>query len=264
MPDPVNPSKFRVSGPTLPAATNHSTQPIYEMSVANCRKLDDLATTQYAIPSIVLMENASIGLCHHAIEMLKHARTPNVFNNILIATGPGNNAGDGFALARHLSNLGFAPVVVMTVDPKTIIGDAKINLDIITKMSITMIDAQDYLAGEPTIPGLIVDALFGTGLTRPITGIAATLINHINASKDAGALVLAVDVPSGLDAQTGEPVGEAVIIADRTVTFAALKDGYRSIEAQPNLGEVFVAPIGVPTELLESLGNRVHLPRDRT
>lgn len=210
------------------------------------------------------MENAAIGLCHHAIEMLKDARTPNVFDNVLIAAGPGNNAGDGFALARHLSNLGFAPTVMMTAQPETITGDAKINLDIITKMNITMIDAQDYLGREPTSTGLIVDALFGTGLTRPIVGIAATLINQINAAKDAGALVLAVDVPSGLNAQTGEPMGDAVIIADRTVTFAALKDGYRSIEAQPYLGDIFVASIGVPTELLKSLGRRVHHPLDRS
>ena len=268
MPDPTNPSSpppFRVSGPTSHAPT-HPKAPIYEMSVATSRQVDKLATTQYGIPSIILMENAAIGLCHHALDMLKSARS----QTILIAAGPGNNAGDGFALARHLHNQGYRPTIAMTTPPESITGDAKINLDIITKMNLPTIDAQTYLESDPPQPGLIIDALFGTGLTRPIEGVAVALIARINTWKNVGSQILAVDVPSGLNAQTGEPTGEpigdpstGVIHADRTVTFAALKEGYRSIEAQPHLGEVVVAPIGVPTELLKSLGTRVHHPRDR-
>ncbi len=208
------------------------------------------------------MENAAIGLCTHAIDMLESARS----HDILIAAGPGNNAGDGFAAARHLHNLGYRPTIVMTSPPDRITGDAKINLDIITKMNLPMIDARRCLADPPPPPGLIIDALFGTGLTRPIKGVAQQLITHINAAQNAGTLVLAVDVPSGLNAQTGEPMGDpstAVIHADRTITFAALKDGYRNFNAQPHLGEVHIAPIGVPIELLKSLGRRVHHPHDR-
>ncbi len=212
------------------------------------------------------MENAAIGLCHHALDMLESARS----QTILIAAGPGNNAGDGFALARHLHNQGYRPTIAMTTPPESITGDAKVNLDIITKMNLPTIDARTYLESDPPQPGLIIDALFGTGLTRPIEGVALALIARINTWKNVGSQILAVDVPSGLNAQTGEPTGEpigdpstGVIHADRTVTFAALKEGYRSIEAQPHLGEVVVAPIGVPTELLESLGTRVHHPRDR-
>ena len=205
------------------------------------------------------MENAAIGLCTHAIDMLESARS----HDILIAAGPGNNAGDGFAAARHLHNLDYRPTIVMTSPPDRITGDAKINLDIITKMNLPMIDARRCLADPPPTPGLIIDALFGTGLTRPIEGLASTLIAQINTWKKAGSLVLAVDVPSGLNAQTGGPMGDAVIHADRTVTFAALKDGYRNFNAQPHLGEVHIAPIGVPIELLKSLGRRVHHPHDR-
>lgn len=241
-------------------------QPIYEMSVANCRLLDQRAANEFGIPSIVLMENAAIALCTHALHMLKTSRN----QSILIACGPGNNAGDGFALARHLHNQSLSPTIIMTAPRSAITGDAKINLDIITKMGITIIAADEYLQAQnnqntnstpPLIPGLIIDALFGTGLTRPITGTPADLINHINTQRSQGALVLAVDVPSGLNAQTGSPIGDAVITADRTVTFAALKEGYRSIEAQPYLGETHTANIGLPISLLESLGTPVHPPQ---
>lgn len=240
-------------------------QPIYEMSVANCRLIDQRAVNEFGIPSIVLMENAAIALCTHALHMLKTTRN----QSILIACGPGNNAGDGFALARHLHNQSLSPTVVMTSSPTLITGDAKINLDIITKMGITIVAADNYLQAQNNqnnstpglIPGLIIDALFGTGLTRPITGTPADLINHINTQRSQGSLVLAVDVPSGLNAQTGSPIGDAVIAADRTVTFAALKEGYRSIEAQPYLGETHTANIGLPKSLLKSLGTPVHPPQ---
>lgn len=237
----------------------HPDQPIYEMSVENCRRLDELATTNFGIPSIVLMENAAIGLCKHAQEMLEAARS----QIIIICTGPGNNAGDGFALARHLHTLGYSPTVVLATPADDIQGDAKINLDIILKMKIEIIGAEDYLQSNPKAPGLIVDALFGTGLTRAISGVAEELVHHMNACKKVGALILAVDVPSGLNAQTGMPMGDAVIIADRTVTFAAIKDGYRSIDAQFYLGELHLASIGVPTSLLELLGTPLQQPQDR-
>lgn len=237
----------------------HPDQPIYEMSVENCRRLDELATTDFGIPSIVLMENAAIGLCQHAQEMLEAARS----QKIVIYTGPGNNAGDGFALARHLHALGYPLTVVLATPANAIQGDAKTNLDIIQRMEIEIISAEDYLQSNPKAPGLIVDALFGTGLTRAICGVAEELVQHMNACKKAGALILAVDVPSGLNAQTGMPMGDAVIFADRTVTLAALKDGFNLIEAQPILGDLFIAPIGIPSSLLESFGREVQHPQDR-
>lgn len=260
----TTPDNFKAQGPERAQSTSLLANPIYEISVANSRKLDELATTQYAIPSIVLMENAAIGLCNHAIQMLQTTRS----QDILIATGPGNNAGDGFAGARHLANLGFSPTIILTNPPNKFIGDAKINLDIITKMNLHMIDAEHYLNIPQPFQGLIIDALFGTGLTRPIVGLAAKLITYINKCKQAGSQVLAVDVPSGLNAQTGEPIGDpnthTIICATRTVTFAAIKEGYRNIESQPFLGDVHIAPIGIPTQLLDQLATKVHHPHDRS
>ncbi len=260
-PQPNQPP-FRAQEPSSRPANHpaeHPAPPIYEISVPNARLLDQRATTEFGIPSIILMENAAVGLCHHALDMLKSTRS----QTILIAAGPGNNAGDGFALARHLHTLDHHPTIAMTHPPEHYTGDAKINLDIITKMNLPMTDAQSFLESDHPAPGLIIDALFGTGLTRPITGIAAALITQLNHWKTQGSQILAVDVPSGLNAQTGEPIGEAVIHATRTITFAALKEGYRSIEAQPYLGQVHIAPIGIPIELLNTLAHRVHHPHDR-
>ena len=228
------------------------------MSVERCRTLDRLAADEFGIPSIVLMENAAIGLKTHALEMLCDARS----QEIVICCGPGNNAGDGFALARHLHNQGLHPTVITSTRPDALGGDALTNFQIITKMGITIIDARAYLdASDNPAPGLIVDALFGTGLTRGVEGISSALIARINRLHQAGSLVLAVDIPSGFDARLGSPIGEQVVHADRTITFAALKDGFRSIDAQAYLGEVHVVDIGVPRALLETLGTRVQPPQ---
>lgn len=260
--DQSNPTNFRASGPAPEPDSLPGERPIYEMSVESCRELDHLATTELGIPSIVLMENAAIALANHAVSMLEDARS----SSILIATGSGNNAGDGFAAARHLTNQGYHPTMIATASGDQISGDAKVNLDIITKMNLKIIPASTYLdqltKSPAPPPGLIIDAIFGTGLSRPITGIANELIAHINAAKQAGALILAVDVPSGLDAQTGLALGESIVISDQTITFAALKDGYRAFEAQQYLGKVTVAPIGIPEQLLARLGRPVQLPPD--
>jgi hydroxyethylthiazole kinase-like uncharacterized protein yjeF len=236
-----------------------ASRPTYEISVENARELDRLAVEQFGIPSIVLMENAAIALREHALSMLKDARN----RSIIIFAGPGNNAGDGFALARHLANHTLAPTIVTTHPQSHYAGDAKTNLDIITKMNLQIIDARSFLGQPHPPPGLIIDALFGTGLARPITGIASQLIAQISASKEAGAQVLAVDVPSGLNAQTGNPMGESIVIADRTVTFAALKEGLSSIEAQPYTGEIHIAPISIPHQLLNQIGHRLNHPLDK-
>ena len=158
--------------------------------------------------------------------------------------------------------------IVLTRDPDDYKGDAKANLDIITKMGLPRLSPDDFLAAPPTDPpALIIDALFGTGLSRPVEGQAASLIGWINhtRAKHAGALqVLAADIPSGLDATSGEPLSESVIRADRTVTFAALKPGLSAVQAQPFVGETHIAPIGAPRQLLDQLATRITPPTDPT
>ncbi len=233
---------------------------MYELSVENARELDRRAVEEYGMDSIVLMENAAIGLWKHAMQMLDGIPDPRV----LICCGPGNNGGDGFALARHLHNSRIPVRIVCTHDAQTYSGDAAKNLRIIERMGIETVRIQDLLTqpANDAAP-LMLDALFGTGLSRPIEGEASELISWINRARvRSGSRVLAVDAPSGLDAQTGRPLNHCVIKADRTVTFAGIKPGMSRVEALEYLGDVHVVPIGVPIELLEALGTRIE-PKSR-
>ncbi len=229
--------------------------PIYELTVAAVRELDRRATADYGIPSILLMENAARNLRDHALDLLARARRPDA----LIFCGPGNNGGDGLALARHLALLGVpVSIVPPTLSPGSVSpspeSDTGINLTIAKHIGLPFLNPEDPSQLPDTPPGLIVDALFGTGLTRPIRGETADLVAWVNTQHDLGSRVLAVDVPSGLNADTGIPLGDACIRADRTVTLAAVKPGLTRLEAQPFVGDLVVADIGAPVSLLAELG----------
>jgi hydroxyethylthiazole kinase-like uncharacterized protein yjeF len=201
--------------------------------------LDRLAIEDYGIPSIVLMENAAVHLAAAARRMM-----PPRNGTVILYCGPGNNGGDGFALARHLHNSGARVQVVLAAPAQRYTGDAATNLDIIRAMGI------DIRRRPPTArPDLIVDALLGTGLDRPVGEPIAGFIRMINRARSR---VLAVDIPSGLDADSGKPLGIAVR-ADVTVTMAGRKRGFTRAPAREFLGRVIVADIGVPRELAERL-----------
>jgi|GEM_PF-567361 len=230
------------------------------------RRVDQLAVDRYGIPSIVLMENAAIGLRERSLAMLHGLG----LDRVVILAGPGNNGGDGLALARHLHNAGAETLVLLAADPDRIAargGDAAINLAIVQKMRIET-GRLDRSAGAELLersasgPVLIVDALLGTGLRDAPTGVIRDAILHVNRLRAPRIGVLAVDIPSGLDCDTGEPAGGGpAIIADTTVTFVALKPGMLRLEAQRWTGDVSVAEIGVPRELVEELGE--HMPDTR-
>ncbi|MFG0246279.1 MAG: NAD(P)H-hydrate epimerase [Phycisphaerales bacterium JB052] len=251
--------RYRAHGPESPT-TVPCTPPRYELSVEQARELDAQAVNRYGIPSVVLMENAAIGLHRHAMQILASMANPSV----LICCGPGNNGGDGFALARHLHNTLVPTQVVCSHHFEQHTGDAAINLGIIRRMGIECLDARRFLDNNADeSPSLLVDALFGTGLTRPVDGVAGELIEWMNTTRSSDhTKVLSVDLPSGLDAQSGEPLGERVVRAYRTVTFAGYKPGMARVEALEYLGETFVASIGAPIELLQSLGTPIE-PRHR-
>lgn len=227
--------------------------PVYELTLEAVRELDRRAVEDFGIPGLVLMENAARGLREHALEMLADARN----DACVILCGPGNNGGDGFALARHLDSFGVPVTVVTLGDGSGVRGDAAVNLGAIRRMSVPVRTSADFLdeqgSGQGT-PGLVVDALFGTGLTRPPEGDAAGLIRWAAGVRGRGARVLSIDVPSGLDAARGEPLGEVCVHADRTVTLAAVKPGLTRLEAQTFVGELAVADIGAPVSLLAELG----------
>ena len=219
------------------------------------RAVDKAAMEDYAIPGIILMENASLALADEALDILERAEAAEP--KILIITGSGNNGGDGWALARHLHNAGFDPVIAPIRDPAPD-TDAGVNCAICRKIGIREIPI-DQLDGFRNAD-LIVDAIFGTGLDREVTGQAADIINWINHAKRP---VLSVDVPSGLDCDTGRPLGVAVK-ATCTVTFVGLKSGFLEIDAQEHIGDVVVASIGAPIELTRRFGRPLSsLPPDK-
>lgn len=230
--------------------------PILLLDRAGSRRVDEIALSRYGIPSIVLMENAARAVAQTAMDMLDDISG----RGVVILCGPGNNGGDGFAAARHLHNMGADVGIVMSSPRDRHHGDAAINLEIAVRMGLTAVRADPAAparaAGDLAArlgASLIIDALLGTGLDRPVGEPFAALIQWADERRKRGALVLAVDTPSGLDVDTGSPLGVAVR-ADTTVTFAGLKRGFTELAAQEYVGEVVVADIGVPRQLIEELG----------
>lgn len=208
---------------------------------AQVREVDRRSVEDYHIPGIVLMENAARGAADVATEML--GGDP-VGRAVLILCGGGNNGGDGLAVARHLHNRGANVTIALTVDPEKYAGDAVTNWQIVSAMGLDITDAAPALI-ERSAAALIVDAVFGTGLTQAPRDPYPALAAAVNAR---GVPVLSVDIPSGLDCDAGVPSG-ACIAATRTVTFVAEKIGFGTPAARRWLGEVTVADIGCPIEL---------------
>ena len=205
------------------------------------REIDRVAIEEYGIPGVVLMENAGRGAADIAVEMLDGKADALVS----IVCGSGNNAGDGFVIARHLHNRGIGVVVRLLAPREKIGGDALVNLEIIEKMKL---DIRHATPDELTFDDvdLIVDAMLGTGLQGEVREPYTSAICAVNAAKRP---VLCVDMPSGLDADTGAVLGEAVC-ANRTATFAASKIGFTLCDGPTMAGDVTVVDIGVPRELL--------------
>ena len=219
-------------------------QPSVAFTRAQVREIDRRAAEQYHIPGIVLMENAARSALPIASRMMADHRLAHAF----ILCGGGNNGGDGLAIARHLHNQGFQVTLSLSTDPAGYKGDALINWRIVQAMG---------LPTERTEPGriekirkaLIVDAIFGTGLSAPPREPFGQIVAAIEAS---GCPVLAIDLPSGLDSDTGEPLGPCVV-ADGTVTFVGWKTGFLKGDASRFLGEVHIGDIGCPRELIEQI-----------
>ncbi len=217
------------------------------LSRSQVRDVDRRAIEDYNMPGLLLMENAGRG----AALVLESA---GIAGPILICAGKGNNGGDGFVMARHLENHGHDVRVLLFCDPDTLQGDAKLNYQILkaagTPLEIWGTDFEKRRLSETLNEAdWIVDALLGTGTHGEIREPFATIIAAINQST---AKVFAVDLPSGMDCDTGQALG-VCIQADLTATFVARKIGFKSPEATKRTGEVCVVEIGVPNRVLADL-----------
>jgi hydroxyethylthiazole kinase-like uncharacterized protein yjeF len=218
------------------------------LTIQQIRELDILAIEHVGIPGIVLMENAARNVAEFVYGTLLNPRQ----SRVLVLCGVGNNGGDGFAVARQLRNAGVQVAVALAAPREKSRGDAALNLAIYQRMEGLLIDAFEPNAleevrrqAEPA--DVIVDALLGTGSQGAPRGVIAELIRLANAPRRARRV--AIDIPSGLDADTGE-VHEPCFRADATVTFVAAKAGFSKPAARGVLGRVIVADIGTPRELV--------------
>jgi hydroxyethylthiazole kinase-like uncharacterized protein yjeF len=219
------------------------------LTAAQMQRIDRLTTERYGVPSLTLMENAGRGF----VEFLKERFSPLGDHRIVILCGRGNNGGDGMVVARLLREQGLKPRVLLLADPNGLKGDAAVNWGRLEASGAPEV-IEDPAAWQRLKPGLqdatlLVDALFGTGLSKPIEGFLAEVILDIN-STFSQTRVVAVDLPSGVSADTGELIGECVR-ADASVTFTAPKVAHVFPPACERVGEWVVKAIGTPTEALE-------------
>jgi hydroxyethylthiazole kinase-like uncharacterized protein yjeF len=229
------------------------------LSAESMREVDRTAIEDLGIPSMVLMENAAIGVVDAIGEMYEEAESAVLF------CGPGNNGGDGLAIARHLAVRGYE-VRIFLMTERALRGDAEVQLGICRRQGLHI---QDIESEEDLVEALeharesdvIVDALFGTGLARPLEGLYAELVEELN---DLDVPRVAVDLPSGLNGSRSTPLGPHVQ-ADLTVTFAAPKIAHVFPPASEAVGELVVADLGIPPELVDEVeeeGGALYLLRE--
>lgn len=222
------------------------------LTAEEMRSLDRKTIEEVGIPGIVLMERAAQGCVEVILESLDENSDPLIY----VFCGKGNNGGDGLAIARYLAEEGLNVEIVGMIPPDEYKGDAAINAGICQYYRIpwTVIGkAEDLYALNP--PDIIIDALFGTGFQGKLEGLPLAVVEYIN---QTDAFVLSVDIPSGLNADSPLVKGEAVV-ADITVTMAAPKRAHLFYPARSHVGELKIAPIGIPLKIMMDPQYRVSL-----
>jgi len=216
------------------------------LTAAQMQAVDRRTIDEIGIPGVVLMENAGRGVATEIVQRYSTTGSPCA----LIIAGKGNNGGDGYVVARHLLNKGWHVKTLVLAERDAIRGDAALNLAALENCGgqVAFVSDSETLksalasAGKATV---LVDAIFGTGLTKPAHGLYLKAIEWVN---QQAAPVVAVDIPSGIDASTGRILGVAVN-ASLTVTFAFAKVGLVSYPGAALVGELVVVDIGIPEQI---------------
>jgi NAD(P)H-hydrate epimerase len=226
---------------------------------AEMQQLDRIAIDRYGIPGIVLMENAGHGTISFMEDLLGSLQG----TTVVIFIGPGNNGGDGLVIARRIHQRGGHPFIIFSLPPERLKGDAATNAVIVDNLKLPSIVLPDPFAAKNIVDAIIdrhckypvsclVDALFGTGLVRDITGHMAEIIHLINSlGREYEWPVLAVDLPSGRDADTGRILG-AAIDADLTATYGLAKPAH-FLHGGAGLGRLHIVDIGIPGAALQQV-----------
>ncbi|MGE0812014.1 MAG: NAD(P)H-hydrate dehydratase [Vicinamibacterales bacterium] len=231
--------------------------PLRVLNARQMRAVDRRTIDEVGVPSIVLMENAG----RQVVAALDSLVDDLAARRVAVLCGTGNNGGDGFVVARALHQRGLDPAVFLVGVASAVAGDARVNLDILARLGVTLVEIADAAAWElhgshVTGADLVVDALVGTGLNRALSGLHETIVADINGS---AASVVAIDLPSGLSADKADPLGPSVH-ADITVTLAAPKVPLVLPPGEHTAGDVVIGDIGVPAFVIdEADGPRLFL-----
>lgn len=218
---------------------------------AEMREVDRLSTERAGISSLTLMENAGKSVADFIAAQFKN------FEDIpvVVFCGKGNNGGDGLVIARHLQKLGATVSVFLFAETSELTGDAAKNLKRLKSIEVLAVggfDTWEKPRWDEGKPGIVVDAVLGTGIRGEVTGLLRTAIEAIN-ERPASVFAVSVDIPSGLDSDTGEVHG-ASVRADFTVSFTAPKTGMFLGESPRYVGQLIIREIGSPPEIIEEIG----------
>jgi NAD(P)H-hydrate epimerase len=220
------------------------------LNAEQMREADRRTIQEIGIASLVLMENAG----RQVVAAIESLYSDLAERRIAVVCGKGNNGGDGFVVARTLQQRGFDVSVFVIGRHTEVTADARVNLDILGRIGQTVVEVADETAWElhgAEIAGhdLIIDALFGTGLSAPLTGFYETVVADLN---EAGVPIVSIDIPSGMSADTCDLIGDS-IEATVTVTLAAPKLPLVLPPAEMKAGEVVIADIGIPSGVIDQL-----------
>src|ERR671911_1087253 len=220
------------------------------LTAAQMREADRFTIEEIGIPSPVLMENAG----RQVVAAMEAAYEDRLAGRVAVLCGRGNNGGDGFVVARTLLQRGIDTSVFVIGTVADVRGDARTNLDVLGRLGVTVVEINDEQTWELHFSEisqctLIVDAIFGTGLKSGLAGMLETVVADVNAS---GIPIVAIDLPSGLSADTPHLIGDC-IDASMTVTLAAPKLPLILPPGEAHAGDVVIADIGIPPDVLESV-----------
>ena len=224
---------------------------MYLVTANEMQKMDRSTIESFGLPGRILMENAGRGATQFFLDQFKNAEN----KKIGVIAGRGNNGGDGFVIARYLAQKGISVTVYLLSEHQKVSGDAAANLKLLSPLKVPVIempDAKSFSAHETAMrhEAIWIDAIFGTGLRSDVKGFFKDVIDFINRLNKP---VFAVDIPSGLNSDTGQPCG-ACIRADATATFAFAKTGHFMFPGADYTGNLKIIDIGVPPHIAHDVG----------
>ena len=224
---------------------------MYLVTANEMQKMDLSTIESFGLPGRILMENAGRGATQFFLEQFKDAEN----KKIGVIAGRGNNGGDGFVIARYLAQKGISVTVYLLSERQKISGDAAANLELLSPLKVPVIempDAESFSAHQTAMrhEAIWVDAILGTGLKSDVKEFFKDMIDFINQSNKP---VFAVDIPSGLNSDTGQPCG-ACVRADATATFAFAKTGHFLLPGADYTGNLKIIDIGVPPHIANDVG----------